>query len=87
MAGVGLLVWALLAVIGVADYVVRPRLVGKSEHPLLTLLALLGGLEVFGLPGLIVGPIVMSLFLATLRIYERETSRPSRPPVQVPEKL
>jgi hypothetical protein len=36
------------------------------------LIALLGGIEVFGLAGLFVGPILMSLFLATLRIYERE---------------
>jgi predicted PurR-regulated permease PerM len=41
-------------------------------HPLLVMFALLGGIEVFGLAGLIVAPILMSLFLAVLRIYERE---------------
>ncbi|MGH7281255.1 MAG: AI-2E family transporter, partial [Polyangiaceae bacterium] len=50
------------------------RLVGRKGdgHPLLMLIALLGGIEVFGLAGLFVGPILMSLFLAALRIYERE---------------
>jgi predicted PurR-regulated permease PerM len=72
LAGVLLMVWCALAVVGVSDYFIRPRLVRKEEHPLLTLVALLGGLEVFGLAGLLVGPILMSLFIAILRIYERE---------------
>ena len=44
-------------------------------HPLLVLFALLGGIEAFGLAGLIVAPILMSLFLAVLRIYEREVNQ------------
>lgn len=89
-AGIGLLIWGLLAIVGVCDYVIRPRLVGKEEHPLLTLLALLGGLEVFGLAGLLVGPVLMALFVAILRIYEREKTveapKLAEPP-NVPEKL
>ena len=72
VTGVLLLLFCAVVVVGVSDYVIRPRLVGKEEHPLLTLLALLGGLEVFGLPGLLVGPMLMALFVAILRIYERE---------------
>lgn len=70
------LAWGFLIVMGVSDYVIRPRLVGGKGHghPLLMLFALLGGIEAIGLAGLIVAPIVMSLFLAVLRIYERETS-------------
>lgn len=67
--------WGVLVVTSLADYVIRPRIVGRSGHghPLLTLIALLGGIEVFGLPGLVIAPIVMSLFVAAFRIYERET--------------
>ncbi len=74
LGGVFILVWGLVVVMALADYVIRPRLVGSKGggHPLLMLIALLGGIEVFGLAGLFVGPILMSLFLATLRIYERE---------------
>lgn len=56
------------------DYVVRPRLVGSAEdtHPLLTLVALIGGISVFGVAGVIVGPVTLSLFVASARIYERE---------------
>lgn len=70
------LIWGTLVVVGVSDYVIRPRLVGGhgQGHPLLMLIALLGGIEVFGLAGLIVGPVLMSLFVAILRIYEREVT-------------
>ncbi|MEO8799746.1 MAG: AI-2E family transporter [Polyangiaceae bacterium] len=73
-AGVGELVWGGLLIIGASDYVIRPRLVGgDSEMPVLvTFTALLGGVEVFGLKGLIVGPVLMALGIAVLRIYARE---------------
>lgn len=66
--------WGVLVVTSLADYVIRPRIVGGRGHghPLLTLIALLGGIEVFGLAGLIIAPIVMSVFVAAFRLYERE---------------
>jgi predicted PurR-regulated permease PerM len=66
--------YSLVVVMAANDYVIRPYLIGSREggHPLLTLVALLGGISVFGVAGLIVGPVIMSLFLATARIYERE---------------
>lgn len=68
-----LLLWGVLVITSLADYVIRPKIVGShGGHPLLTLIALLGGIQVFGLVGLIIAPIVMSLFVAALRLYERE---------------
>lgn len=66
--------WGFLVVTSLVDYVIRPRIVGGRGHghPLLTLIALLGGIEVFGLVGLVVAPIAMSIFVAAFRIYERE---------------
>jgi predicted PurR-regulated permease PerM len=66
--------WSLLLVMAANDYIIRPRLVGRGEeaHPFLTLVALLGGISVFGVAGVIVGPMVMALFVASARIYERE---------------
>jgi predicted PurR-regulated permease PerM len=67
------LAWGALIVVGFCDYVIRPRLVGDEGMPvLLTFLALFGGLEVLGLSGLIVGPVVMALAVAVLRLYARE---------------
>lgn len=67
------LVWCSLTVIGLSDYVIRPALVGDEGMPaILVFIALFGGLEVFGISGLIVGPILMSIAVAILRLYRRE---------------
>jgi predicted PurR-regulated permease PerM len=78
--GVLELAWGVFIVMALADYVIRPRIVGARGHghPLLMLVSLLGGIEVFGLAGLIVGPILMSIFVAVLRIYERDAARVER---------
>ena len=59
-------------VIGSVDNFVRPILVGKDikMHDLLVLLSTLGGLGLFGLAGLIVGPLIAAMFLAIWNIYE-----------------
>jgi predicted PurR-regulated permease PerM len=73
------LAWGALVVVGFSDYVIRPRLVGDEGMPaILTFLALFGGLEVLGLPGLIAGPVLMTLAVAVLRLYARE-ARKGRP--------
>ncbi|MDB4986700.1 MAG: putative rane protein [Myxococcaceae bacterium] len=74
IGGVMELVWGAAAVVGLSDYVVRPMLVGgHGDMPaLLTFAALFGGVEAFGLIGLIMGPLLMSLAVAFLRIYVRE---------------
>jgi predicted PurR-regulated permease PerM len=66
--------YCLVVLMAGNDYVVRPRLVGNGDdtHPLLTLVALIGGISVFGVAGVIVGPVTLSLFVASARIYERE---------------
>jgi predicted PurR-regulated permease PerM len=47
--------------------------VGDEAMPaLLLFIALFGGLEVLGLSGLIVGPVLMSLAVGVLRLYARE---------------
>lgn len=71
--GVAELLWGALVVVGVSDYVIRPRLVRDESMPaLLVFVALFGGLEVLGLSGLIIGPLLMGLALAVLRLYARE---------------
>ena len=41
-------------------------------HGAIVFFALLGGLTVFGTVGLIAGPLVVSFFLALVRIYQRD---------------
>jgi predicted PurR-regulated permease PerM len=72
--GVLELVWGATIVGAMCDYLIRPRLVGGSGQlpSLMTFTALLGGVQVFGLKGLIVGPVLMSLAVSVLRIYATE---------------
>jgi predicted PurR-regulated permease PerM len=82
--GTFLLVWGGAVVVGISDYIIRPRLVGsESATPaLVTFAALFGGVEAFGLKGLILGPVLMSLGVAVLRLYEQEAQlrRRATPP-------
>jgi predicted PurR-regulated permease PerM len=79
--GTFLLVWGLCVVVGVSDYVIRPRLVGsESATPaIVTFSALFGGAEAFGLKGLILGPVLMSLAISVLRLYGHEMELRRKP--------
>ena len=41
-------------------------------HPLVVFLALIGGVTAFGVVGLLIGPLAAALFLAGVRIYDRD---------------
>ncbi|MFA6383440.1 MAG: AI-2E family transporter [Parcubacteria group bacterium] len=60
--------------ISTIDNLMRPKLVGKDTqmHPLTILFSTLGGIALFGISGFIVGPIIMSLFVALWDIYALE---------------
>jgi predicted PurR-regulated permease PerM len=67
------LAWGALAVVGASDYIVRPKLVGRGEatSTWMTFVALFGGIELFGIVGLLLGPLLVSLSLAVLKVYRR----------------
>ena len=69
-AGVGLLLWCALVVGGI-DNVLRPILVGGDTAipDILILTSTFGGLALFGLSGLIIGPVIASLFMTVWDIY------------------
>jgi predicted PurR-regulated permease PerM len=82
--GIGLLLYGL-AVINMVGHVVKPLLLrgGASIHPLLGFLAILGGLFAFGLAGLIVGPVILSLAMSALRIYRYDIVRWREEPASI----
>lgn len=72
-AGIFILVWGLL-VVGTVDNVLRPVL-AKGHirlHPLLVFVTIFGGLIAFGAVGVVIGPLVGSLFTAAVRIWKRD---------------
>ncbi len=74
--GIVELTYGALVVGVLTDYVIRPRLVrGTQGVPaILTFMSLFGGVEVFGVVGLIVGPVIVTLCVAVLKTYEEELS-------------
>jgi predicted PurR-regulated permease PerM len=60
-------------VIGGIDNVLSPRLVGRRArlHELLIFFAVLGGLQVFGVLGLILGPVVVAMTLALIEMVRQ----------------
>jgi predicted PurR-regulated permease PerM len=62
-----LVIWGA-AVVGQVDVVVRPYVVSTrvKVHTLLVFFALLGGVEAFGIIGIFVGPVILSVTLAVL---------------------
>jgi predicted PurR-regulated permease PerM len=76
-AQAGILVaWGVL-VISSIDNVLSPRLVGRRArlHELLIFFSVLGGLQVFGVLGLVLGPVVVAMTLALIEMV-REASNP-----------
>ena len=69
--GVAVLAVLCGAVAGNLDNLLRPRLVGKDTemHDLFVLFGTLGGISMFGLLGIILGPIVAALFITIWEIY------------------
>jgi len=56
---------------GNADNLIRPRLVGKDTemHDLFILFSTFGGIAMFGIIGIIIGPIIAALFVSIWEIY------------------
>jgi len=63
--------WGTL-VIGMADNFLRPKLVGERTklHELLIFFAVLGGLQVFGVLGIVLGPVVLAITLALVDVFK-----------------
>ncbi len=67
-----MLLWGVL-VIGSIDNFLRPMFMqGASMNTVVVFFSLIGGLQVFGLIGLIYGPLLFSIALVLFKLYESE---------------
>jgi predicted PurR-regulated permease PerM len=82
LPAVGLTLYNLL-ITGNVDYVARVTLMKKigDVHPLITILGVVVGLELFGFIGLVFGPLLISYFLILIKIYINEFSVEDNPEV------
>jgi predicted PurR-regulated permease PerM len=72
-AALFLAVWSV-CVVGLVDNLVKPLLIrrGMELNGALVFFSLIGGIAAFGAVGLLLGPLVVSLFLALARMYQRD---------------
>src|SRR3989344_2725448 len=68
--GVGLIIYGTL-IIGSIDNIMKPMIIGRKSkmHPVLTLLGILGGLQIFGLIGIIIGPLSLAILVVFFDFY------------------
>jgi len=73
-SSVGLILGVAAVLTSVSDNIVRPWVLkgGANLHPLMGFIAAFGGLQLFGLSGLFLGPIVAGLFMALLRLHSKQ---------------
>ena len=59
------------AVSGIVDHLVRPLVLkGRSDmHPLVGLVAIISGIQMFGIQGVLIGPILAAMLLSLLKIW------------------
>jgi predicted PurR-regulated permease PerM len=69
-AGIFFIIFYFIVSMGV-EYLFKPKLVGQrvQMHPLLVFFAIIGGLKLFGILGIIYGPLVVTAFLTLAQIY------------------
>jgi len=69
-AGIGLLLWGAI-VVGLVDNVISVIFLKNKimVHPLIILFSIFGGVEMFGVIGFLIGPVVVSALIALMKIY------------------
>ena len=69
----GILIYGIV-VVGTTDNIIRLYVLKKLDdvHPLITLIGVIVGVPIFGFIGLIFGPLLISLFIALVKIYKKE---------------
>jgi predicted PurR-regulated permease PerM len=75
LPGIGLAIYSFV-VTGNVDYITRLGLLKRmgDVHPMVTVLGVIVGLNLFGFMGLIFGPLLVSYFIILLKIYINEFS-------------
>jgi predicted PurR-regulated permease PerM len=82
--GVIMMAWGA-GVVSTVDQILKPLFIGQgAQIPVLLLtFSVLGGLAVYGIIGLFLGPILTGLFLTAVQIYRDEYQQPAPPSAPV----
>ena len=71
--GFGLLLYGIF-IVSIIDNIIRPKIIGSRSkvHPAIVLIGVLGGIKFFGIMGIIIGPLILSILTAFFEIYTSE---------------
>ena len=86
-AGLGLLIYGLLLVNWI-DAVIRPMIVSRNTeiNTVIVLIGMIGGLQIFGILGLIIGPLTLAYVLLVAELYRKNLNEPVIFKKEEPEK-
>jgi len=72
--GIGVFLFGAIILTLFLDIIIKPKVLGYKGHihPIIILLGVLGGLTVFGLTGIILGPVILVLLILVVEIYIKE---------------
>lgn len=67
--------------ISMIDYLLRPIIIGSRTkmHVLVILFSVLGGIQLFGLIGLVMGPLVLAVFVSVIKIFRKVETNSEEP--------
>ncbi|MBN2419707.1 MAG: AI-2E family transporter, partial [Deltaproteobacteria bacterium] len=71
--GIGFLIYNVLYS-SVMEYMIKPRMIGKGMqmNSLLVFIGIIGGIKLFGILGIVYGPLIITIFLTLAEIYRLE---------------
>ncbi len=74
--GMLIIIWNLIIVVNLDEFIRAYIVKGKSQvNMIFVIFSILGGISIFGFWGIFIGPLVLSLVVAILYIYELEFSK------------
>ncbi|PIN91748.1 hypothetical protein COU61_01890 [Candidatus Pacearchaeota archaeon CG10_big_fil_rev_8_21_14_0_10_35_13] len=73
VSGIGIIAFGALVIMNIDNFL-RPKLISKKSdiHPVAVLIGILGGLALFGIAGLILGPLILALTITMIKFYFEE---------------
>jgi predicted PurR-regulated permease PerM len=70
---IGMILFGAIIVMNI-DNVLKPKIIGKRTglHPMLVLLGIFGGIQLFGIIGMIIGPVVVALCILIIKFFNQD---------------
>lgn len=70
LRGLGLFLYGLLIISGI-DNVLKPRLISRKAriHPALVFIGIIGGINLFGIVGFVIGPVIIAMLVTAYETY------------------